>query len=307
MPRAEAIASAREAVRRARVRRGVAERRPRVPARASTEAHGPDPKGAADEPVPGDTVSDDAVPGPGAVTAPSAGPRTPRSSRYERLTEAVRDRLPLWARARFGAAPRSLAALTVVLVLALGLAAHHFWSGRPRTVEAPPVESASRSRPVPPSEAPPPSLGASPPAAGRLLVDVAGEVRRPGLHRLPPGARVADALEAAGGVRPGTDLHGLNRARPVADGEQIVVGEPPAPAGVPVPPAGAGAPPGAPVSLNSATVEQLDALPGIGPVMARRIVDYRTEHGGFSSVDELREVSGIGERRFADLRPLVGP
>ncbi|WP_425583620.1 helix-hairpin-helix domain-containing protein [Streptomyces macrosporus] len=234
----------------------------------------------------------------------------PGLSRRARLSEAVRERLPLWVRTRCGVEPRALAALALVLVVALGFAAHHFWTGRPQTVRAPEVESAaSRPRPAP---SPPPSA-ASAPGGRQLLVDVTGKVRRPGVHRLPAGARVADALRAAGGVRPGTDIEGLNRARPVIDGEQIVVGEPAAAAVVPaVPaepgsPAGGGAPAGVPVSLNSATVDQLDALPGIGPVMARRIIDYRTEHGGFTSVEQLRDIDGIGERRFADLRPLVGP
>ncbi|WP_307792337.1 ComEA family DNA-binding protein [Streptomyces verrucosisporus] len=217
--------------------------------------------------------------------------------------------------------PRTLAALALALTVALGFAVHHFWGGRPQVVQAPPVEPASRSTPVPsPASASAHSSAPAPAAAagtalgagaggGALLVDVAGEVRRPGVHRLPAGARVADALRAAGGVRPGTDLHGLNRARPLADGEQIVVGAPPTAAAAPGPPAAAGAEAaaGGPVSLNSATAEQLDTLPGIGPVMAQRIIDHRTEYGGFSSVEELREVSGIGERRYAELKPLVGP
>ncbi|MCZ9343983.1 ComEA family DNA-binding protein, partial [Streptomyces sp. TRM76130] len=134
--------------------------------------------------------------------------------------------------------------------------------------------------------------------------------------RLPPGSRVADALRAAGGVRPGTDTGALNRARFLVDGEQVVVGLPPEGTGrgdgsAGVPGGGAaglpGAGPAAPVSLNTATIDQLDTLPGVGPVLAGHIVAYRTQHGGFRSVDELREVNGIGERRFADLRDLVRP
>ncbi|WP_367136294.1 MULTISPECIES: ComEA family DNA-binding protein [Streptomyces] len=149
-----------------------------------------------------------------------------------------------------------------------------------------------------------------------MVVDVAGKVRRPGVLRLPPGSRVADALAAAGGARPGADTTGLNRARVLVDGEQIVVGAPAggpgggpggAPAAASAAAAGGGPAPGGPVSLNSATVEQLDALPGVGPVLARHIVDYRTQHGGFRSVEELRKVNGIGSRRFTDLRPLVQP
>jgi competence protein ComEA len=128
---------------------------------------------------------------------------------------------------------------------------------------------------------------------------------------------VVDALGAAGGVRPGTDTDGLNRARFLVDGEQVVVGAP-APqtgsagtgAGSAVAGstgAGTGAGPPAPVSLNTATAEQFDTLPGVGPVLAQHIIDYRAQHGGFRSVDELREVNGIGERRFADLRNLVRP
>ncbi|MCC3772845.1 ComEA family DNA-binding protein, partial [Streptomyces sp. UNOC14_S4] len=122
-----------------------------------------------------------------------------------------------------------------------------------------------------------------------------------------------DALTAAGGTQPGTDVTGLNRARLLVDGEQIVVGASAAaaPPGA-VPPGmggtgGTGGGPKGPVSLNSATAEQLDALPGVGPVLAQHIVEYRTEHGGFRSVDELRHVNGIGARRFNDLRALVQP
>ncbi|MYR64384.1 DNA-binding protein, partial [Streptomyces sp. SID625] len=132
----------------------------------------------------------------------------------------------------------------------------------------------------------------------------------PGVHRLPAGSRVTDALRAAGGARPGTDLDGLNQARFLVDGEQLVVGGPP-PATGPGTAAGAGTAPGAagapagPVSLNTATADQLETLPGVGPVLAQHIVDYRSRHGGFRSVQELRQVTGIGDRRFADLRGLV--
>ncbi|WP_327275304.1 ComEA family DNA-binding protein [Streptomyces sp. NBC_01224] len=214
--------------------------------------------------------------------------------------------------------PRTLAALAVVLIAAAVFAAVHFWSARPHSVRAPdPVNEAAPARTsgpmtddagVPePSPGPPPTTG----PGGHIVVDVSGKVRMPGIHQLPSGARVADALRAAGGARPGVDLTGINRARVLMDGEQIVVGAPPGP---PVAgstggaaPGGGGSPMTGPVSLNRATVEQLDTLPGVGPVLAQHIVDYRTQHGGFRSVDELREVNGIGERRFADLQPLVGP
>ncbi|MET7619018.1 ComEA family DNA-binding protein [Streptomyces sp. NPDC005408] len=235
----------------------------------------------------------------------------------QRFGLAVRERLPLWVQLRCGLEPRALAALAVVLVVAAVFAAQHFWVGRPQTVRAPELVQQGASTPEPrPSPGPPPPPPPDPgPGGGRIVVvDVSGKVRRPGVHRLPAGSRVADALRAAGGVSAGTDLTGLNRARVLMDGEQVVVG-------VPVPPGlassasgaggsgagGAGAQPAGPVSLNSATVEQLDTLPGVGPVLAQHIVDYRTQHGGFRSVNELREVNGIGARRFADLQTLVRP
>ncbi|MET8174876.1 ComEA family DNA-binding protein [Streptomyces clavifer] len=141
---------------------------------------------------------------------------------------------------------------------------------------------------------------------------MSGKVRRPGIQHLPSGSRVADALRAAGGAREGADVTGLNQARVLTDGEQVLVGLPAAQsaAGGAEGSGGSGtaqAGPAAPVSLSTATVEQLDTLPGVGPVLAQHIIDYRTEHGGYRSVDELREVDGIGDRRFADLRPLVRP
>jgi competence protein ComEA len=139
-------------------------------------------------------------------------------------------------------------------------------------------------------------------SATTLVVAVSGKVRRPGLVRLPAGARVADAIEAAGGALPGTDLSGVNLARKVSDGELIVVGVPP-PAGQGAGPAGSGAP--AQVNLNTATSEQLQTLPGVGPVLAARIIEYRDQHGGFSNVSELRQVSGIGDARYKELKDRV--
>lgn len=121
-------------------------------------------------------------------------------------------------------------------------------------------------------------------AATRVVVDVVGAVRRPGLYRLPQGSRVADAVARAGGATKKAQLALINLAAPLADGEQVVV--PGRGAGAPAP-SGAAAPSSGPVHLSTATLEQLDALPGIGPVTAQKILDYRQEHGGFSSVDEL--------------------
>jgi competence protein ComEA len=142
------------------------------------------------------------------------------------------------------------------------------------------------------------------PATRHLVVDVAGAVRRPGLYRLAQGARVADAIARAGGLTRLAERTAVNLAAPLADGEQVLV----AARGSPVVGA-AGAPAGAagPVSLSSATAEQLDTLPGVGPVTAQKIVQYRQEHGPFTSVDGLDAIPGIGPARLADIRPLVVP
>ena len=135
---------------------------------------------------------------------------------------------------------------------------------------------------------------------------MAGAVVRPGVYRLPPGGRVADAIEAAGGPAPGAELHRLNLAAPLVDGSQVYVplaGEAP-PAGAAAPGAGAEAPPG-PLDLNTATAAQLEELPGIGPATAAAIVDAREERGGFASVDDLLDVRGIGPAKLEALRDLV--
>jgi competence protein ComEA len=146
---------------------------------------------------------------------------------------------------------------------------------------------------------------AAPAKAKRLFVDVVGAVRRPGLYRVPDGARVADAVRRAGGPTPKAQLELVNLAALVADGEQVVV--PRRGTAVAVAASGGSSVPSGPVHLNSATIEQLDSLPGVGPVTARKIVDYRQQHGGFGSVDELDAVPGIGPARLADLRSLVAP
>jgi len=145
---------------------------------------------------------------------------------------------------------------------------------------------------------------ASSDAAPKLVVHVVGAVRRPGLFRVSEGARIADALSRAGGPTKRADLSAVNLAAPLADGQQIVV---PVrlPAGL-APPVGTSAP-GAKVSLGIATIEQLDELPGIGPVTAQKIVDWRTSHGPFRSVEDLDDVPGVGPARIEQLRELVTP
>ncbi len=158
------------------------------------------------------------------------------------------------------------------------------------------------------STVPPPvrvAPAAAKPKAAELFVDVEGAVRRPGLYRVAEGARVADAVRRAGGPTPKAQLELVNLAALVADGEQVVVPRRGAVAVAAT--GGSAASSGGPIHLNSATIEQLDELPGVGPVTAQKIVDYRTAHGGFSSVDELDAVPGIGPARLADLRAAVAP
>jgi competence protein ComEA len=145
----------------------------------------------------------------------------------------------------------------------------------------------------------------------RVVVDVVGAVRQPGLYRLGHGSRIADAVARAGGATGKADLSLINLAAPLVDGEQVVV--PRRAAGAPgvgaaaSPGAGGGATSTGPVHLSTATLDQLDSLPGIGPVTAQKILDYRAKHGAFSSVDELDAVPGIGPSRMDQLRDLVAP
>jgi len=154
---------------------------------------------------------------------------------------------------------------------------------------------------------------ASAPATTILVVHVVGEVRNPGLYRLRDGARIADAVHRAGGALRDADLAAVNLAAPLVDGVQVVVparaeaGIPPSSGTGGTAPGGAGGTAGPLVSLSSATVEELDGLPGVGPITAQKIVDYRTEHGPFASVDDLDAVPGIGPTRIEQLRDLVTP
>jgi competence protein ComEA len=144
------------------------------------------------------------------------------------------------------------------------------------------------------------------PAGRPVVVDVEGAVRRPGLVRLPAGSRVADAVARAGGPTRHADRSAVNLAAPVSDGQQVLVPV----RGAAAAPAGAAPGPGAssgPLSLSTATAEQLDTLPGIGPVTAEKIVAYRTQHGAFHAVEELDAIPGIGPARLADLEGLVVP
>lgn len=201
---------------------------------------------------------------------------------------------------------RAAAAVALLVVVVAAITAWWVLFERPR---ASPIAVSST-----PATVGAPSSGTSPVGSRRasptavVVVDVVGKVRRTGVYELPAGSRVSDALKAAGGALPGLDLTALNLARKIADGEQIAVGvttaaTPGAAGGSPA--SGASGSTSGPVDLNSATAEQLDALPGVGPVLSQNILDWRSAHGRFDSVDQLREVSGIGPSKFATLRPLV--
>ena len=166
------------------------------------------------------------------------------------------------------------------------------------------VRYLGRGHDPPPSSAPAIKVGESGGGSSRVTVHVAGAVRRPGVYRLEARSRVVDAVRRAGGARHRADLSSLNLAAKLEDGRQIVVPLR-GPAGAAAASGGAGAVVDVPVDLNSATPEQLDELDGIGPGMAGAILEYREEHGGFGSVEELGQVPGIGEKRLAALREKV--
>jgi len=208
------------------------------------------------------------------------------------LPEAGGER-PRWRLAAAAAA----GAVLVGVAVAVGLV----MSGSGGEREVPPALPAAAPGQVRPAASPPSSA-----SGGSIVISVVGRVTRPGLITLRDGARVADALDAAGGPRRGAKLGALNLARRLTDGEQIYIGVP-APPGAepPVSTSGTGEPGTGPVDLNAASLTSLDTLPGVGPVTAQRIVDWRTEHGRFASVEQLREVDGIGPGRFAKLKDLV--
>ena len=171
------------------------------------------------------------------------------------------------------------------------------------------LAQAGTSRAPGPAAAPLEPVAASP-SRTELVVHVVGAVRRPGLYRLRDDARIADAVRRAGGALRTADLAGVNLAAPLVDGVQILVPEAAGPLSSPAESAGDAAglgSTGGSVSLSSATVEELDTLPGIGPITAQKIVDYRAEHGPFASVDDLDAVPGVGPTRVEQLRELVTP
>jgi competence protein ComEA len=240
---------------------------------------------------------------------PDADPHPlPRPIAPEPLLDRLRDAIE----AR-GWTVSQAAGVVGAAVVALGIA---WWVTRP---PAPPVdESLPVETTAAVAAAPGSSTSSAPPSTGpsELVVHAAGAVTRPGLYRVPAGARVADVIDAAGGLAPDADADRVNLAQPVGDGERIYVlrrGEgdvPPAPGGT-VPTtvgSGSGGATGGTdqvVDLNTASADELDTLPGVGPATAEAIIAYRTEHGPFRSVDELLEVRGIGDAKLAELRDRV--
>ena len=191
--------------------------------------------------------------------------------------------------------PRRLAAWAVAALALLALSAWYLTQSRTTADAAPP--------PVPTI-----AVQGESESGGKVAVDVAGEVKEPGVYLLASGARVEDALERAGGPSRNADLSQINRAAKLEDGRQVLVPPKPSRSAVAAAAAPGGAAPAAPdqpINLNTATLEQLDTLDGVGPSTAQKIIDYRTEHGGFTAIDELDQIPGIGEKRLAALRDRV--
>jgi competence protein ComEA len=287
-----------------------------------------DPRGRQGDPPGGEDGPSGWEDTPAATSDASGVPRPAGRHALPRLS--WRDRLGLWASERvstgrerqFGSAHLAIVAVVVAASLAVG--AWHVMraSAEPERV---PVSAPVLDEALSPTadgsdgttqETPPGASQAGPAASPgapetEIVVDVVGRVRKPGIAVLTAGSRVVDALKAAGGLRPGTRPDGLNLARPLVDGEQIVVGRssvPPA-AGATVPGASSSSLPGGAtgglVNLNTADAAALDTLPGVGPVTAAAILEWRAQHGGFTAVEELLEVSGIGEATLAEIAPHV--
>lgn len=223
------------------------------------------------------------------------------SRRPTRLAALVPE--PLRGRVSLGAGPLAI----VAVLVAVGLGATAWWVVRADTTPIAPVAplpTTDLASPVAPTDE------VTPAASETVTVDVAGKVRRPGIAVLDAGARVVDALRAAGGARPGVDLTDLNLARVLVDGEQIVVGVAAPAVGLPQDwPSSAATAPGAPtgtlVDLNTADAVALESLPEVGPVTAQAIIAWREENGGFTAVSELLEVNGIGDATLAAMAPFV--
>ena len=256
-------------------------------------------------PEPSTDPRPDPAPGPDPVPAPVVPQPGRHASR--RPGRSLVDALPPTLRGRVALGPAQLA--FVAGLVAVGLAVTCWWvvRGDAREVSTPALSgpSGDLATPAVPVASASASAGAEEPD-GTVTVDVTGKVRRPGIAVLDAGARVIDALRAAGGARPGVDLSSLNLARRLVDGEQIVVGVA-VPAGImgAATPLAPGATTGPLVNLNTADQALLETLPDVGPVTAQAIISWRTEHGGFTAIEELLEVDGIGDATLETLTPHV--
>ena len=256
----------------------------------------PDP----DDPDPDDLDADDSAdldpaPGKGQLPTTVAGDGLPVGlGRHRAPGSAV----------RLAPGRRAVWSLWVVGLLAALLVVGGTWLDRPQ-VQPAPVEPAPAGPPAEEEPAATPSVGVAAESAATVVVSVVGSVVRPGLVTLPEGARVADAVAAAGGLLADADPASVNLAAVVSDGQQVAVGVPGAGVvgGTADGPGAAGG--GGPVDLNAATAADLDALPGIGPVLAQRIVEHRERNGPFRSVEQLDDVPGIGPATYAELAELV--
>lgn len=277
--------------------------------------------------LPRDDPESRARPWPDSAFAEPDAVRTPRWLDDEPAPAGWRDRLipDRFRDARLDTGRRGVAAMAGIGLLAGLLTVVMVLWDRPVAQSVPPLPAIQPAAlPVDSPEAGPVPHAAEPAQTGappaELVVSVVGLVNRAGLVRLPPGARVADAISAAGGALDGADLAGLNLAQRLADGDQVRVG--PGEPGGPLPgsttisggsagsapsagTSGAGTPAGTPVDLNAATEGELDALPGVGPVTAKAIIAWRQTNGRFTDVEQLAEVDGIGPARLARLRELV--
>ena len=257
----------------------------------------------------GDGPSREPVPDPS--PAETSDPRVPVPGRHaaRRRRSAADGLVPEPLRGRVALGPAQLA--VVAVLVAAGLAVTAWWVVRSDPAPVAPLAPAGSgpaealATPSGGSPAAPPGAGPQGGETGTVTVDVAGRVRRPGIAVLDVGDRVVDALEAAGGARPGVDLSGLNLARLLVDGEQILVGVASPAAAPPSAAPGAPATGGALVNLNTAGLAELETLPEVGPVTAQAIVTWREDNGGYTAVDELLEVDGIGEATLEAMAPFV--
>ena len=261
---------------------------------------------------------DDSSPGPfGFAMDRAAMDPTGRSGRHaaasplQRVAGHLFAYLPMPVRGRLGVTSQHVSVVAVVLAVSLAAGSWLFLRSRPAPVSDVPrapvvARSVATVAGTPSSSTAIVPATSTQPTPSVVIVDVAGKVRNPGIVELPLGSRVVDALKAAGGARPEVNLSTLNLARLLVDGEQILVGVAGASGAPPISTPGTTvvATPGM-VNINTATQAQLEELPGVGPVTALAILTWRDENGSFSSVDELLEVSGIGDATLEDLRPYV--